>query len=72
MLNENQKSYSLLPVNFLCQNDKPVPVIKLQGKWLQRFGFHPGDTLLVERQPDLLVIRPLLSKHHPDRSAVPK
>jgi hypothetical protein len=62
MLEGNKKSYRLVPVNFLYQNEQPVPVIKLQGNWLQKFGFQPGDTLLVDRQPGLLVIRPLFNE----------
>jgi hypothetical protein len=69
MLKENNKSYRLLPVNFLYQNNRPVPVIQLQGKWLQKFGFQPGDTLLVERQAGTLVIRPLFNEISSDSSA---
>ncbi|MBU2700542.1 hypothetical protein Ga0466249_001634 [Sporomusaceae bacterium BoRhaA] len=68
MLDGNKKSYRLLPVNFLYQNGRPVPVIKLQGKWLEKFGFQPSDTLLVERQPGILVIRPLFNENPPDSS----
>ena len=71
MFNENKKSYRILPVDFLYQDGRPVPVIKLQGKWLQRFGFQPGDTLLIEREPGHLIIRPLFSENLPDRSTVP-
>jgi hypothetical protein len=71
MLDRNKKSYRILPVNFLYQNGQPVPVIKLQGKWLQKLGFRPGDTLLVERQPGMLVIRHLLIvQNFPDSSTV--
>lgn len=71
MLHENKKSYRILPVEFLYQDNQPVPWIKLQGKWLQKFGFEPGDTLLVERQPGMLVIRQLLiDQNSPNNSAV--
>ena len=69
MLDENKKIYNILSVNCLYQDDQPVPVIKLQGKWLQKLGFEPGDTLVVERQPGMLVIRPLFIAQSPPDSS---
>ena len=52
-----KKRYRVLTVNFLNQDEQPVPFIKLEGKWLGRFGFQKGDKIKVETRPGRLVIK---------------
>lgn len=59
MTDANGKSYRNLTVNCEKRDKQPVPFIKLQGKWLGKFGFQQGDKIRVERQPGLLIIRQL-------------
>ena len=39
-----------------------VPVLRLEGDWLELLGFHAGETVLVTFSKDRLVIKPKLSR----------
>ncbi len=46
-----------LSVYYLYQNNKPVPIIRLQGKWLRKLGFEPGGKITVVARKGLLLVR---------------
>lgn len=38
------------------QNNKPVPFIRLKGKWLEEFNFNIGEDIIVSKSKDKLII----------------
>ncbi len=51
------KTSRILTVYYMYQNDKLVPLIRLQGKWLQELGFEPGGKIEVAARNEVLLIR---------------
>ena len=47
----------MLTVYYHYQNNKQVPIIRLQGKWLRQLGFEPGDKITVVTRKGLLLVR---------------
>lgn len=47
-----------LKVNYKSSNDKYVPAIILQGKWLEEYGFQTGTYISVECENGKLTITP--------------
>lgn len=39
------------------RNRAPIPKIAFKGKWLAKYGYEPGDQLLIGYQPDLIVFK---------------
>ncbi|HBS61111.1 MAG TPA: hypothetical protein DEA44_17830 [Firmicutes bacterium] len=64
MSNDNLGKRSL-PVCTIHQDGKYWPVIRLQGRWLQRLGFEAGSRIEVEYSPRLLLIRLVPSEQSP-------
>ena len=38
------------------QNNKPVPFIRLKGKWLEELNFNIGEDIIVSKSKDKLII----------------
>ena len=38
------------------QNNKPVPLIRLKGKWLEELNFNIGEDIIVSKSKDKLII----------------
>ena len=38
------------------QNNKPVPFIRLKGKWLEELNFNIGENIVVYKSKDKLII----------------
>ena len=38
------------------KEEKVIPQIRMQGMWLEKLGFHPGDTLKVQCEDGRLII----------------
>jgi len=38
------------------QGDQSVPAVRVAGKWLERFGFRVGDSVVLTASPDRIVI----------------
>ena len=51
------KMNRMLTVYYLYQNNKPVPIIRLQGKWLRKLGFEPGNKIRVAAKRGRLLIK---------------
>ena len=49
----NFKSYK---ISESYQNNKPVPFIRLKGKWLEEFNFNIGEDIIVSKSKDKLII----------------
>lgn len=49
----NLKTYK---ISESCQNNKPVPYIRLKGKWLEELNFNIGDDIIVYKSKDKLII----------------
>lgn len=47
----------MLTVYYHYQNNKQVPIIRLQGKWLRQLGFEPGDKITVATRKGILLVR---------------
>ena len=39
-----------------------VPVLRLEGDWLEELGFHAGEAVIITYSKDKLVIKPKLSR----------
>ena len=37
------------------QNNKPVPLIRLKGKWLEELNFNIGEDIIVSKSKDKLI-----------------
>jgi len=44
------------------RDDERLPVLRIEGRWLEKLGFHPRETVVVTYSKDRLVIRPKLSR----------
>lgn len=44
------------------KKNRIVPVLRLEGDWLEDLGFHAGETVVVTYKKDKLVIKPKLSR----------
>ena len=49
----NFKSYK---ISESYQNNKPVPFIRLKGKWLEELNFNIGEDIIVSKSKDKLII----------------
>ena len=38
------------------QNNKPVPFIRLKGKWLEELNFNIGEDIIVSKSKDKIII----------------
>lgn len=47
----------LITVSEMMANNKPVPQIRLQGKWLDKLGFKAGRKVIVEEKFGQVLIR---------------
>jgi hypothetical protein len=45
-----------LTVGYMFVNDKIYPVIRLQGRWLEKAGFEVGDKVVVDVRKGRIVI----------------
>lgn len=45
-----------LTVGYIYTNNKPYPMIRLQGKWLEELGFRVGDRVVVVTDEERIVI----------------
>jgi len=44
------------------KQDRIVPVLRLEGDWLEDLGFHAGEAVVITYSKDKLVIKPKLSR----------
>jgi len=56
-MSEETRVNRMLTVYYHYQNNKQVPIIRLQGKWLRQLGFEPGDKITVVTRKGLLLVR---------------
>ena len=49
----------LLAISYIFQNKENVPLIRLQGRWLQELGFTIGNKVEIEVQNGMLLIKPV-------------
>ena len=54
---EKTRRTRILTVSYIYQTDKPVPIIRLQGKWLRKLGFEPDSKIKVTARTGVLLIR---------------
>jgi len=52
-----EKNKRTLTVYYNYQKNHDVPLIRLQGKWLENLGFYVGNQVEVEEEKGLLLIR---------------
>ena len=48
-----------LAISYIFQNQKSVPLIRLQGRWLQELGFTIGSKVKIEVKNGMLLIKPV-------------
>ncbi|WP_371361856.1 hypothetical protein SRRS_31660 [Sporomusa rhizae] len=58
-MEEQRKIYRLNSVSSINRNEKLIPYIRLEGKWLNKLGFQHEQQVLVEAEPGRVVIREL-------------
>lgn len=46
-----------LTVGYIYTNNKPYPLIRLQGKWLEELGFRVRDRVVVVVNEEHLIIK---------------
>ena len=51
-----------LTVGYIYTNNKPYPLIRLQGKWLEEMGFGVGDKVIVVADDRVIVITKIVSQ----------
>jgi hypothetical protein len=51
-----EPSRRILTVQYMVQNKKSIPIIRLQGKWLLKRGFACGSIIEVEENDERLLI----------------
>ena len=56
-MEEQRKIYRLNSVSSINRNEKLIPYIRLEGKWLNKLGFQHEQQVLVEAEPGRVVIR---------------
>jgi hypothetical protein len=54
---EKTRRNRILTVSYIYQNDKPVPIIRLQGKWLRKLGFEQDSKIKVVARTGVVLIR---------------
>jgi hypothetical protein len=54
---EKTRRIRILTVSYIYQNDKPVPIIRLQGKWLRKLGFEQDNKIKVVARKGVVLIR---------------
>ncbi len=63
MSNQHVKELKLQELyKFLPTETRIVPVLRMEGAMLDKYGFHAGETVVVTYSKDRLVIRPKLSR----------
>lgn len=53
-------------------SDSSVPMIRLKGKWLLKFGFNHGDAISVSVEQDQITINNLSQQQRPKEENVQK
>ena len=48
-----------MTISYLQSTWAEKPFIRIANKYLEKYGFHVGDRIEVEYQPDQITIRPL-------------
>ena len=51
-----------LTVGYIYANNKPYPLIRLQGKWLEELGFRVGDRIVIVADEKSIVITKIVSQ----------
>lgn len=61
---ERKQQHRLIKLQSLHRNYnyKPVPFLRLSGKWLQQAGFSIDTTVTVTVEDNLLIIQPIEDK----------
>jgi toxic protein SymE len=63
-MSEKTRMNRILTVYYMYQNNKQVPLIRLQGKWLQELGFELGGKIEVAARNEVLLIRIVPKVHN--------
>lgn len=58
MSRTTKKDFRELKMSSSYNGSKVIPMVRLQGLWLEELGFHSGDPILVKCEDGKLIITP--------------